>query len=122
MASNTKRQDVRYENDVENFEFSACSLHIRERNESNISCSYCKMHHPSNKCHVVTDVVPKKTILQQIQNVINAHHISLCQSPKGDEETRVNSYTCKLVNNYRGYTILQTAQAVNLYTWQNIIR
>ena len=71
MASNNICQDVCYKNDVDKFEFSAYSLHIGKINKSNISCSYYKMHHLLNKCHVVTDIVARKTILQQRENVLN---------------------------------------------------
>ena len=100
------------------------------------------MRHPSNKCHVVTDVVARKTVLQQRSKCFQClrishfarncttnsrcyicegdHHISICErkckSPKGEEE---NSYTSLLVNNYRGHTLLQIAEAEIFSTEQD---
>ena len=48
------------------------------RNPTKITCTYCRQNHPSNHCHVVTDVFAQKIILQDkskgrgkcIQNLI----------------------------------------------------
>ena len=55
-----------YTHDENNF--SASSLHI---GTYKVTCSFCKMEHPSNKCHVVTDLSARKAILQEKRKCFN---------------------------------------------------
>ena len=50
--------------------FSGSTLHLQAQKgqpkTNQISCTYCKQNHPSNKCSVVTDVQAQKQILIQM--------------------------------------------------------
>ena len=63
--------------------FSASALHVGNNKSFKISCCYCKMAHPSNQCHTVTDVSARKSILQQKKKCFNClrtgHIVKICQ-------------------------------------------
>ena len=95
--------------------FSGSTLHLQAQKgqpkTNQISCTYCKQNHPSNKCSVVTDVQARKQILINKTRCFNClrvghvvknctkpqkcyicqgkHHISICnskiQNPKSND-------------------------------------
>ena len=102
--------------------FSGSTLHLQAQKgqpkTNQISCTYCKQNHPSNKCSVVTDVQARKQILINKTRCFNClrvghvvknctkpekcyicqvkHHISICnlkiQNPKSSIRALVLSF------------------------------
>ena len=69
--------------------FSGSTLHRQAQTgqpkTNQISCTYCKQNHPSNKCSVVTDVQARKQILFNKTRCFNClpvgHVVKNCTKP-----------------------------------------